>query len=592
MSGRRGRSRPRRAVLVLAIMVTGVFATGASAPARHPRRSSEVERLDDALRALLARPHWRHAIWSLLVVSLDRGDTLFAQAPDSEVAPASNMKLLTTAAAFRDLGPNFRWHTYLVSDGSVRHGVLEGDLVLYGTGDPGLSDRFFPSKTTAFDSLADQLLARGIHSVSGNLIGDASYLGGPLRPRGWDHHDLNDYFAAAISALSFNENVVSIRVQAASRVGAPPSVYSIPDHAGLDIRNEARTVRRRSRSRLWIDRRKPMDPIIVGGTIAQGRRDVWRELTVSDPAAFAISVFRSVLEAHGITVHGVNRVVRDPAASLVGSREVIAPAVAKSPRTHILARLVSPPLQDYITVVNKRSNNLFAELIFRTLGRVMAGAGTPAASAHVVAEALTTLGVDTARVVQLDGSGLSEGNRVTTGTLVGIISGMAGSPLWNDFWATLPQAGNRRELARMFRTRAARNLRAKTGTLEGVSALSGMVQSRDGEHLAFSMVVNGTPSTGRAKRLENGVGARLASFTRGPNSGLPPLAVQLPPPPPATDSAGPLRHHVMPGESFSTIARHYGLTADELQRANPGIDPLRLRAGSWITIPAASDAGG
>lgn len=581
----------RAAAVGVALLAAGFVVTGAARPPAGRHGNAEVERLDNALRTLLGTPHWRHALWSMLVVSLDRGDTLFAQSPDSEVAPASNMKLLTTAAAFRELGPDFRFRTYLVSNGSVHQGVLDGDLVLYGTGDPGLSDRFYPSRNTVFDSLADQLLAQGIHSVSGDLVGDASYLGAPLRPLGWDPDDLNDHFAPGISALSFNENVVSIRVEAATRVGAPPEVHSIPDHADLDIQNDARTVPGSSRARLWIDRENPRDPIVVGGTIRRGGRDVWRELTVSDPAAFAISVFRSVLEERGIQVHGNNRVVRNPSASIVGSGVVHAPAAVDAPGTRILARHVSPPLRDYISVVNKRSNNLFAELIFRTLGRVMAGHGTPAASAHVVAGSLRALKVPIDHVVQLDGSGLSAGNRVTTGTLVGVISRMAASPLWNEFWATLPEAGDRRELARMFRTPAARNLRAKTGTIDGVSALSGVVRSSDGERLAFSMVVNGTPSTSRAKVLENRVGARLASFTRGPDSGLPPLVVRLPPPPVPTDSAGPLRHHVRPGESFSTIARHYGLTVDELRRANPDIDPRRLRAGSWITIPAASDSG-
>ncbi|MCG6957794.1 MAG: D-alanyl-D-alanine carboxypeptidase/D-alanyl-D-alanine-endopeptidase [Gemmatimonadetes bacterium] len=568
------------------LVVTGAVAGPPSGPS-----NPEVARLGQDLKGLLGTAHWRHALWSVLVVSLDHGDTLFAQAPDSTVAPASNMKLLTTAAALRELGPDFRFRTYLVTDGSVDGGTLHGDLVLYGTGDPGLSDRFFPSRTTPFEKLADDLLAAGIRTVAGDLVGDASYLPGPLRPAGWDAADLNDHFAPAISALSFNENVVSVRVHPAAKAGAHPSVESIPDHASLDVDNEAVTVTRSSRARLWIDRRNPTDPILVGGTIARGGRDAWRELTVSDPAAFAISVFRTVLEDRGIEIRGTDRVVRDPTASLVGSSEISAPSSGTRRRTRILAHLVSPPLREYLAVVNKRSNNLFAELIFRTIGRVETGEGAPVQSARQVDRSLTDLGVDMGPVVQLDGSGLSAGNRVTTGTLVDVISRMENSPLWGEYWATLPEAGNRRELARMFRTPAAGNLRAKTGTIDGVSALSGVVQSRDGERLAFSMVVNGTPSTSRAKRLENGVGARLASFTRGPDAVLPESIVRLPPPPVPVDSAGPSRHIVTSGESFSTIARRYGLTLDELRQANPYVDPLRLRVGSRILIPAAPDAG-
>lgn len=579
----------KRRATILSVLLAATLVSGALTPP--PGSSgSEVTRLGDDLRDVLGRVRWRHALWSVLVVSLDRGDTLFAQEPDSAVAPASNMKLLTTAAAFRDLGPDFRFRTYVVTDGTVANGVLNGDLVLYGTGDPGLSDRFFPSRNTVFEILADQLQAAGIRAVDGNLVGDASYLDGPLRPEGWEPDDLNDHFAPGISALSFNENVVSIRVEAGADVGSPPRVESIPDHADLDVDNEATTVASGSRAHMWIDRQDPMGPIVVGGTIARNGRDVWRELTVSDPAAFTISVFRSVLEERGIEVRGANRVVRDPDVSLVGTATVSAPASETGRRTRILARHVSPPLRDYIAVVNKRSNNLFAELIFRTLGRVVAGAGAPGPASREVARSLENLGVDMDRVVQLDGSGLSAGNRVTTGTLVDVISHMSRSPLWGEYWATLPEAGNRRELARMFRTAAAGNLRAKTGTIDGVSALSGVVQSRDGERLAFSMVVNGTPSTGRAKGLENRVGTRLASFTRGPDAPIP-TEVRLPPPLPSADSAGPFRHRVERGESFSTIARRYGLTLKELRQANPGIDPLRLQIGARVFIPAAPNGG-
>jgi D-alanyl-D-alanine carboxypeptidase/D-alanyl-D-alanine-endopeptidase (penicillin-binding protein 4) len=243
-------------------------------------------------------------------------------------------------------------------------------------------------------------------------------------------------------------------------------------------------------------------------------------------------------------------------------------------------------------VVNKKSNNLFTELVFRTMGRSREGVGSPEASARAVASALVTLGVDTAGVVQADGSGLSAGNRVRASTFVSLLGRLADSDVWGEMWATLPEAGNRRELARMYRTPAAGNLRAKTGTIEGVSALSGVVQSRDGERLAFSILVNGTPSTSRAKAIENEIGVRLASFTRG-DAALPPTRItQLPPPPIPTDSGGPARHLVERGESFDVIARRYGLTLEELRRANPDIQPRRLRVGSWIAIPSGNGGGG
>ncbi|HKJ01638.1 MAG TPA: D-alanyl-D-alanine carboxypeptidase/D-alanyl-D-alanine-endopeptidase [Longimicrobiales bacterium] len=548
--------------------------------------SAVVAGLGDDLRSVLSSYRWRTAHWSVLVVSLDQGDTLFALDPDSSRAPASNMKLLTSAAALQALGPDFRYRTYLVTQGRIDDGVLDGDLVLYGTGDPGLSDRFYHSKTTVFETLADTLLASGITTVRGDLVGDRSFFPEPLRPEGWDPADLNDHFAAAVSALSFNENVVSIRVEAAGQAGWKPIVHTIPDHAGLNLVNDAVTVE--ERGRVFIGRDEPMAPILLQGRIQRGGRDVWRELTVSDPAAYAVSVFRAVLADKGITVLGEDRLATTAHASTVGGVRLTAPAVTDRPRTRILATHVSPPLRDYLAVVNKKSHNLFTELIFRTMGRYREGAGTPEASARAVAAALRELGVDTTGVVQLDGSGLSAGNRVRASTFVSLFGHIAESELWGELWATLPEAGNRRELARMYRTLAAGNLRAKTGTIEGVSALSGVVQSRDGERLAFSILVNGTPSTSRAKRIENDIGVRLASFTRGPGAFPASRVTQLPPPPVPLDSGGPARHLVEQGESFDGIARRYGLTLEELMRANASIRPRRLQAGTWIIVPSGS----
>lgn len=317
---------------------------------------------------------------------------------------------------------------------------------------------------------------------------------------------------------------------------------------------------------------------------------MWRELTVSDPAAFAVAAFREVLGGRDIEVTGSDRVVRDPAMSVLGRRPITAPT-SRRERTWILATHVSPPLREYLAVMNKKSHNLFTELVFRTLGRFCEGHGSPQASARAVTSSLGELGMDTAGVIQLDGSGLSAGNRVKASTLVGLLAHMASSPDWSEYWATLPEAGNRRELGRMYRTPAAGNLRAKTGTIEGVSALSGVVTSQDGERLAFSILVNGTPSTTRAKRIENEIGVRLASFRRG--AGVPPImtVAQLPPPPILTDSGGPARHRVGAGESLDGIARRYGLTLEELRRANPGAEPRRLRVGTWLVIPQASGGG-
>jgi D-alanyl-D-alanine carboxypeptidase/D-alanyl-D-alanine-endopeptidase (penicillin-binding protein 4) len=557
-------------------IVAGLTSLVAPRPSTHAQDLSELH----GTLASAIGTGWRGATWGVAVVSLDTGDTLFAIEPDLPLAPASNVKLLTSAAALEVLGPDYRFRTYLMTDGEIEDGVLHGDLILYGTGDPGISDRFFRRKDEVFHRLIDELERLGIHTVTGDLVGDASYLAGPLRPEGWDPRDLNDHFAAAVSALSFNENVVSFRVVAGAP-GERPRVLTVPDYADLEIVNNATTVEHGA-GRVHIFRNHPLEPVRVEGQIVAGSRDVWREMTVSLPSHFAVSVFRATLERRGIVVEGGLRLVDTSQASTLGALH--APALGKR-GARVLARHVSRPLSEYLDVVNKQSNNLFAELVFRTLGRVVEGVGTPEAGARAVRRALTQLGVDTRSVAQADGSGLSAANRVSPMTFVSLVDRMSRSSRWDSFWASLPEAGRRGGLGRMYNTAAAGNLRAKTGTIEGVSALSGLVHTQDGERVAFSIVVNGATSTSRAKRVENDVGAALAAFRRP--AGTPPPVV-------LASAAAELqaalvdrasRHRVTSGESLPVIAERYGLTIEELVGANPMLDTDGIVAGEWLDIP-------
>jgi len=569
----------RRTALALTILL-GILARSGEA--------QEVEELQDRVARAFGSSGLRDATWGAMVVSLDTRDTLYALGADAALAPASNMKLLTTAAALEVLGPEYRFRTYLLTDGTVEDGVVRGDLVLYGTGDPGISDRFFRSKDEVFHRLIDQLDEAGIHTVTGDLVGDASFFTGPLRPATWDPRDLNDHFTGAVSALSFNENVVSYRIVAGA-VGEPPVVSTVPPRAGMELANTAEVVAGEARPRLAILRDDPLDPVRVEGRMPAGSRDVWREMTVSVPARFAAENFLAALEERGVDVRGEVRVVDEAGASLLGGGDkVVAPAHGRR-RARVLARYVSEPLPAYLDVINQQSNNLFAEVVFRTLGRVVTGTGSPESSARAVRAALSTLGVDLTGVLQIDGSGLSADNRVPPSTFVSILDRMGSGPHWDVFWASLPEAGQRRGLGRMYRTAAAGNLRAKTGTIEGVSALSGIVRSSDGERLAFSVLVNGARSTTRAKRVENEIGVLLASFHRPVDDAPTFQTVEADIVTQALGS-GIGRHRVGSGEDLNVIASRYQVSVDDLLTANPRIQLDRVVVGQWIDIPRRAGA--
>ena len=478
-----------------------------------PPLGQDVLTLRQDLSALLNTPALRSAEWSVLVVSLEGGDTLFARDENRLLAPASNMKIATTAAALHFLGPRFRYRTFVFADGPIENGVLRGDLILYGTGDPGISDRFYRSRTDVFNAFARQIAEAGITRIEGAVVGDATYFSGPDLGPEWDPRDLNEWFAASVSALSFNENIVTLKILPSARLGFPPRIETIPFGFPLDVSNRAKTVVGRPRPNLWLDRVEPTARIRVDGEIRQGGPDIWRRLTVPDPAFFAARALREVLISDGISVSDPERAVHVEAESRITGRGSWAPGLPDGDEPWLVARHTSPELLEYLTVVNHESHNFFAEAIIKTIGKVVNGEGSFEGGTRAVQVFATReAGIDGDQIKAVDGSGLSKSNRASAAALVGLLQHVATSDHWDAFLSTLPEAG--RSLRRMYRTRAARNLRAKTGTIDRVSALTGIVTTLDGETLLFSILSNELRSTGAAKRVEDRIGARLADFRR------------------------------------------------------------------------------
>lgn len=448
-------------------------------------------------------------VWSVLAVSIDRADTLFARAPQQALVPASNMKLLTTAAALEYLGPYYRYATYLVANGPIRGGVLEGDLYLYGTGDPTLGTRFSEAPAPELVALADSLVALGVREVRGDLIGDGSYFSGSGTGAGWQPDYMNSWYAAPAGALSVHENLVGVEVEP-GEPGGPPKLTFVPGGEGIALRNEAVTG---GRGGIHVARPDYRGPIVIRGAIGGGSTS--HDVPVGDPAMYAAALFRDVLRERGIALHGgvgaTDRGTRSP----IAGRATFAPAFQNgAPALQVLAVHASDPLLEILTVINQRSHNFYAEQVLRTVGQVVLGRGSAEAGARAVEAILADVGVDTANVRVVDGSGLSPLNRVSAGDFVALLAWMAETPQAAAFRATLPVAGETRRFRRMGGTPAEGNLQAKTGTIDKVSSLSGYVTAANGELLAFSIIANEVASVGRAKDIENRIGATLAAFDR------------------------------------------------------------------------------
>lgn len=489
--------------------------------AEHPSagrgaRTDMAESLRRDLEAMLRSSRLDRGA-GVLVVSLDRGDTLFSHHADTALVPASNLKLYTSLAALHYLGPTFRYTTYLLATGTVRDGVLEGDLVLYGTGDPTLSDRYGQAVLEAF---VDTLAALGIREIRGDVVGDASFFGGPGYGIGWQESYSNALYAAPASALSLSENVATIEIVPASRAGAQPAIRLVPGGDGLELLNQARTVAS-GRTRVRFGRAGYEGPLTVTGNVSRRSGAVRYRVPVADPPLYAAAVLREIVESRGVVVTGRTRSVQAAEGSALAGRSLFAPAAAHGAAVRILSIHTSPPLADVLEVVNKRSNNFMAEQVARTVGRVVLGDGTVEGGTRALARfGADVLGLDSTSFQPFDGSGLSPLNRTTAGAVVALLKYASDSSLWDPFWQTLPQTGARDGLRRMLGTPAEGRVWAKTGTIRQVSALSGYVQTVSGEWLAFSILNNRATSATQAKRLEDRIVARLARFDRATEASI------------------------------------------------------------------------
>jgi D-alanyl-D-alanine carboxypeptidase/D-alanyl-D-alanine-endopeptidase (penicillin-binding protein 4) len=597
----------RTLLTVLLTLLAGHAFLTAATPAGTDRDPGQelVRELDRALAA----PGWDRDRWSVLVVSLDGGDTLYAHEPETSLAPASNLKLFTTAAALFYLRPDYRYSTFLTATGPLRSGVLEGDLYVYGTGDPTLSARFFESKTAVWEALADSLSAAGVREIRGDLVGDASYFEGPGVGRGWERNYVTHTYAAPASALSYNDNVVTMRLTPGAEAGARPGLQLIPGGV-VEIHNQATTVTS-GRSWIEVDRTGYDSPIVLRGEIRKGASAVWRAVPVVDPAHYAVTVLEEVLEERGIQVRGRIRSVHSGSESPITGQKVFAPALGEDEVIQVLAVHRSPPLQEILKVINRRSHNLYAESVLRSVGRVATGHGSVEGGRAAVATLLEEVGPSGAAVEMDDGSGLSSLDRASARSIVELLGYMARSPFSDEYFETLPEAATSRGLRRMHRTPAAGNLRAKTGTIDRVSALSGYVRAQNGELLAFSILSNNVPSTWKAKRVEDRIGSRLAAFDRpvparvaggGPDTLAPALstgradsvlAAQAAAPDSAEASRDgaaetapePTTYVVKRGDTLEAIAKENGVSVGALREANPGVDPRRLIPGRSLKIP-------
>ncbi|MEM1093462.1 MAG: D-alanyl-D-alanine carboxypeptidase/D-alanyl-D-alanine-endopeptidase [Bacteroidota bacterium] len=424
--------------------------------------------LSDQIDQILYDERADAAFWGIHVQDLTSGRVMVARNADKSFLPASNQKLLTSAAALDALGSDFRYETRLHLAGSIDEGTLTGDLIIEGSGDPSFGSR--NHTTDPLHTWALGLKAQGVHTVRGRLIGDDDVFGDAPYAAGWDlEHIATASFAPASSGLSYRDNLVHVAVSAGAP-GQPPRAEAEPE-GYLDIRNRATTLSRRRGRALEIERPVGGELVRLEGRVGRSYRRTLR-LPVANPTAFTVFAFAEHLKAVGITVEAEQADVD------------ALPTPLSYANTRVLFTHVSPPLADLLAEINKTSNNLYAEQLFRTFG----WGGTTRGAATRVEEFIAGKSIDAAGLSVRDGSGLSRKDLTSPRTLAGILQTMHTHPEREVYLGSLAQGGEP-ETTLAYRL-ADLPVQAKTGSLQHVRALSGYTTTRDGRTLSFVLLAN------------------------------------------------------------------------------------------------------
>lgn len=494
----------KKCVIMLSLVL---FVSGCSYIKPFQQSRTSVDQLREELDQIFDEPAFSNAYWGVVVQSLKNGEYLYSRNLNKNFIPASNMKLFTTATALVKLGPEFRYCTKFYADSSIdEHGILHGDLIILGSGDPTITGRYYNGEITRpLEYWADSLKAHNITAIEGNIIGDDNYFDEEIMGEGWRWDYQSDWYAAQISALSFNDNCINIYFAAGDSIGAPAKYRLMPETDYAQIVDRVLTVRNGLEKEITFKRKCGTNQVEIDGTISMNSSP-WRDwFPIENPSLFTATVFKQTLEKKGFQVSGRPYDIDD-----------VAGYTYKKDQANLIFNYYSPPLWEIIETVNKESQNLYAELLLRTLGAHFHEIGNARYGIEVVKEFLEDPGIDTEQFLMYDGSGLSRLNMVTATQIVKLLRYMRKHRYGDYFYKSLPIAGGDGTLKnRMQRTAAEGNVRAKTGYVDHVRALSGYVTTADNEELAFSIIANNySVPTSMANLIQDLVCERLANFSR------------------------------------------------------------------------------
>jgi D-alanyl-D-alanine carboxypeptidase/D-alanyl-D-alanine-endopeptidase (penicillin-binding protein 4) len=483
----------------LSFALLGCAKTPPSTPAASPRSVNPLDQLRQDLAQATRLAGVQRGAWGVVVHSLDRNERLYDLNPRTLLVPASVAKLVSAATAADAVGWDYRFETTLRATGPVTDGVLSGDLLIVGSGDPSIGGRAGDDLSTFIDAVR----SAGIRRITGRIIGDDDGIEEPRPQLAWAWDDLGYTTGALFGALNLAENRMTVTVTPGPAAGSAAAVNVEPHAAYRPLANRIVTGGPGAAQLLWPEQR-PGDPFLtVAGTIPAGAPPAQLNVAVGNPTFWFASVLRNRLQQQGIEVIGEAWDIDD-----------VSPAPDRTGAT-VLFTYRSRPLSEIVQPMLKDSINLYAEAVMR-LNAAPGALPTNDAALDAFRKRLESWGVPMDGQQVIDGSGLSRRDVISAETLLAVLQRMHDPTMRSPFIAALPIAGVDGSLAnRMRDTPASGNVRAKTGTMSNIRSLAGYATTRDGERLAFAAMVNNFEGNGAAaNQALDVIAVRLAGFSR------------------------------------------------------------------------------
>ncbi len=443
--------------------------------------------LADADNAGLAIPE--SASCGILIKVLGKNDTLVKYQDNKSFSSASVMKLVTTATALERLGSGFRYMTRLEYSGEIDDGILHGDVIIRGAGDPTLGSVYFYEHQEEFlDVWVRELHVLGISRVEGAIVADASVFDKQVIPNKWIWEDIANYYGAGCYGLSCFDNKYDLYFGEAG-VGEVPAIDSVrPECNGLEFENHV-TGAESNRDNAYIYGSPWSWRRSIYGTIPAGRRTFKIKGALPNPPLILATMLEKRLNENGVDVEDGVRVEWEKSEG----------------ESKGVALWFSPSVADIIKVTNKKSNNLFAEHLLKTTV-----VGDKSATLNEAIDSLLAFwsrnDVKTEGVSLYDGSGLSRANLLTPDFIVGVLEYMANSPLFADYFASFAIAGTDGTLRYFLdNTKLQGKVYGKSGSMSGVRCYAGIIEKSLTEKYVFCIMVNNfaVPQSDIIKAIED-----------------------------------------------------------------------------------------